>query len=172
MSRIQEFFVEEAEECMRALRDELSNDEPDPIVLYRSARQLRGSAQVARYGGLAGDATELEELLKGVARGDASWDEETEGRVRTALRSLEEEVEGVREGRVQPDPEEREPREDPASGEQTAVEVVPIETLEYQGAAALERALTLREAVEEAAGEEAPSAVVAELFDLIRLGTR
>ena len=170
MSRIQEFFVEEAGECLRALRDALSGDEPDPIVLYRSARQLRGSAQVARYGGVAGDAMELEELLKGVARGDAEWDDEVEDRVRSSLSSLEEEVMGVREGRIQPDPEEREPREAPGGEERAPVEVVPVETLEYRGAAALERALTLREAVEDPDGDPGP--VVAELFDLIRLGTR
>lgn len=52
-----------------------------------------------------------------------------------------------------------------------AEDVVPIESLEYQGDEALERAEALRLPLEDAiiAGEP-PGPIIDELFDLIRLG--
>jgi hypothetical protein len=48
---------------------------------------------------------------------------------------------------------------------------VPIDELEYAGRAALERALELRVALEDAiVAEEPVGGIIEELFDLIRLG--
>ena len=52
-------------------------------------------------------------------------------------------------------------------------QAVPIDTLEYHGHTALERAQTLRAPLEDAiAAGDPPGAILDELFDLIRLGTK
>ena len=171
MNRVRAYFVEEAAECLDALEREFSGGDPDPDEVYRAVRQLRGSAQVARFGALADEARALEAALKPVARGEASWAGLAD-RVRDGTDVLARGVDAVREGRMEQD--EREPLMDEQEpNEPVGAQVVPIETLEYEGHAALERALTLREPLEDAimAGDP-PGAILDELFDLVRLGTK
>lgn len=167
MNRVRAFFVEEADQCLDAIDAELSG-RPDPGALYRSIRLLRGSAQVARFGALAREAGSLESAVKPAARGERPWDEALERRVRQASVALAERVDAVREGRTEQD--EREPMEEKAH--ENGADTVPVETLEYRGEAALQRALALREPLEKAVSDGDPGAVLDELFDLIRLGTK
>lgn len=171
MSRVRTFFVEEAGECLTDLRAELKREAPDPVALHRAARQLRGSAQLARFGAVAGEAGALEaDLKESVATG---WKPGHAAAVEAALEVLEAKVAAVRDGRVEPD--EREPMSDEhvQDAGSTATDPMPLEELEYQGEAALARALDLREPLEKAiAGGEPSNTLVDELFDLIRLGTK
>lgn len=172
MSRVRAYFVEEATECLAAVEAELAGPGPDPEEVHRAIRQFRGSAQVARFGGLAREARSLEESLKPVACGEQSWGDELARQVRDVLPMLTRAVDAVREGRMEPD--EREPLmdEQERTGMETG-EVVAIDALEYEGPAALERAQALRDPLEEAivAGDP-PGAILDELFDLIHLGTK
>ncbi len=171
MNRVSAYFVDEARECLDALETELGGRDPDPGVVYRTVRQLRGSAQVARFGELAEEARALEEALKAAARGEGTWDDDLAGRVREGIRSLARGVDAVREGRLEQD--EREPPMEEQERNETTEEIVPMETLEYSGTAALERARALREPLEDAimAGDP-PGPILDELFDLIRLGEK
>jgi HPt (histidine-containing phosphotransfer) domain-containing protein len=171
MSRVRAFFVEEAEECLEALEQELSGPNPDPGEVHRAVRQLRGSAQVARFGELAREARSLEESLRPVARGEQPWEDGLVRRVWDAIPSLARGVEAVRQGRMEPD--ERERLMDEQGREVDTEDVVPIEALEYRGEVALEQARSLRDPLEDAimAGDP-PGAILDELFDLIRLGTK
>lgn len=172
MNRVRAFFIEEATECLAAARRALSGSTPDPGAVYGAVRRLRGSAQVARFGGLAETARSLEESLRPVARGEAGWDEALGTRVAAGVESLSRDVDAVREGRVEQD--EREPAMDEqARNEAGTGEVVPIETLEYQGDSALAKAQELREPLESAiVSGDPPGAIIDELFELIRLGTK
>lgn len=172
MNRVRAHFVEEAAECLDALEAELSRSDPDPAELHRSMRQLRGSAQVARYGELAAEARTLETALKPVSGGDAPLAPELVDRLRDGMETLARAVDAVREGRMEQD-EREPPMDEQERSEPAAEEVVAIETLEYEGRAALERAGALREPLEAAitAGDP-PGAILDELFDLIRLGTK
>ena len=63
--------------------------------------------------------------------------------------------------------------ENPMEGEARGDGVPGMEELEYRGPAALERALELRAAIEDAVVSQAPvGPLLDELFDLIRLGMR
>lgn len=173
MNRVRAFFVEEATECLGAIRAELAASSPHPGVVHAAVRRLRGSAQMARFGRLADAAWSLERELKLVARGEAAWDDPLRRRVGRELESLARGLEGVRAGRMEQD-EKEPPMDEQRSSESTVTdEVVPVETLEYRGVAALERARTLREPLEAAIGSGEPAdAILDELFDLIRLGTK
>lgn len=63
-------------------------------------------------------------------------------------------------------------RSDDGSMEAGAERIVPIDALEYRGEAALGRALSLREPLEQAVAEGRPEPILDELFDLIRLGAK
>ena len=111
------------------------------------------------------------QTVKAAAHGERPWDAELTDRVRDGTRSLARGVDAVREGRLQQD--EREPPMEEQEREETVGEVVAIETLEYRGAAALERARALREPLEDVILEgDPPGAILDELFDLIRLGEK
>ena len=139
MNRVRAFFVEEATECLGALRSALTSEVPDRDALYAAARRLRGSAQVARFGGVAEEAEALERTLRDAASGP---------------------LDGAVTG-----PE--------SAGDEVVTGVVPIDTLEYRGAAALEQAGSLRKPLEDAIIEgDPPGGILDELFDLIRLGTK
>lgn len=173
MNRVRAFFVEEATECLGAIRTELARTNPHPDAVHAAIRRFRGSALMARFGGLADAAWSLERELKLAARGDARWDDAFRRRVAGELAVLAGGLDAVREGRMERD--EKEPSMEERSSTESTVEaeVVPIEALEYQGAAALERARALRGPLEAAIGSGAPTdAILDELFDLIRLGTK
>ena len=166
MTRLRAFFLEEAMECLRLARDEVSREIPDRWVVYRSIRRLRGSAQLAGYGAVARRAAGLETRTRPES-GGGDWSEELGEMAAAELAALEEAVERVRRGEVEPGDETERIME----GEANAGGVVGIEELEYRGAAALERAMELRPALEDTIIAEAPvGPLLDELFDLIRMG--
>ena len=172
MSRVRAFFVEEATECLGAMRAELAAAAPHTGVLHAAARQLRGSAQMARFGQLTDAAWSLEQALKAAARGDRPWDEALQRRVADEVDALARGVEAVRAGRMEPD-EKESGMDEQASTTTHDPDAAPIERFEYRGAAALERARTLRAPLEAAIeGGEPAGPILDELFDLIRLGTK
>lgn len=172
MNRVRTFFVEEATECLAEIEEELADPSPDTEALYGAVRRLRGSAQVARFGSLAEDAGPIEEVLRRVAHGEMAWDDHLATRVEEEAASLAKAVEAVREGTIEQD--EKEPPMDEQEPETGGIdEVVPAEALEYRGSGALDRAESLRSALEEAlVGGTPPGPILDELFDLIRLGKK
>ncbi len=176
MNRVRSFFFEEAGECMADLRRELAREPLDPAAVHGIVRRFRGSADMARFGALTAQVREIEIWLRDratapVAAGSA---ESVRSRVRHVMGSFERELTEIREGRQEEDPRmEDGMTEAETDGGQGGGEVVPVETLEYQGAAAIERALSLREALEDAIVADEPAGpILDELYDLIRLGTR
>lgn len=189
MSRVRSFFLEEAEACLDTLRAALDGV-PDLAKAYRAVRLFRGSAALARFGELSGQALELEEKLRpyrgrseaGAGRGASEAGEPpAEGvaqQVRSALNQLERGMAAVRSGDMEADPRMEEPMQE--QGAEMGVEgsdVVAMETLEYRGEPALERALSLRGALEEAVDSGSDdsgqrTALLDEVFDLIRLGSK
>lgn len=169
MTRVRDFFLTEAGECVSVARAELADDRPDPARLHSAVRRLRGSAELARLPTVAEAAAAMEVRLKPLARSRAAWTDALAEQARLELNTVESAVEAVRTGRLEP--EQR--REDDVDQGQTdgVDEVVAIEDLEYRGRPALERALELRPALEEAiAGDEPAQPILEEVFDLVRLG--
>ena len=165
MSRVRTFFLEEATECLRIAREEVTRDIPDRSVVHRAVRRLRGSAQLARYPTLAREARVLESRTR--PEEGNGWTAALAEETVQGLAALEDGVEAVREGRIEPGEETGNAME----GEATDPGMIGIEELEYRGAAALERAMELRTALEDAVVSEAPvGPIIDELFDLIRLG--
>ncbi|HUG42158.1 MAG TPA: hypothetical protein VMM12_16940 [Longimicrobiales bacterium] len=169
MSRVRAFFVEEGTECLTTARAEIGRVAPDRAVVYRAIRRLRGSAQVARFGGLAREAARVEERVRPAAD-DGGWSPELTAFAEAALAGLHAALEAVRAGEVEP----MEEMKATMDGEATVGGVggaVGVEELEYRGPAALERALELRSAIEDAVVGDAPvGPLLDELFALIRLG--
>jgi HPt (histidine-containing phosphotransfer) domain-containing protein len=162
---VRTFFLEEAAECLDVLRGALSSG-GDRRVVHAAARRLRGSAQMARYGALAREAGALEAALREGPGGASPSSDPASPELERRLRSLEEGLDAVRDGTMQQDPRKEEPMDTAVATER----VVPIETLEYSPAAALKRALDLRDALEAAIVEDRPTGpILDELFDLIRL---
>lgn len=187
MSRVRSFFLREADECLAAMGAEVDAESMDVPALYGAVRRFRGSAQMARFDGVARTAAALERRLRPYAAGDPARtagsapdgqsgpasDAALRGVVREVLRSLRAEMEAVRQGRMEEDPRMEAGMEEREEQDGREAEVVPIETLEYRGEAALERALELRSAIEAAVGPDASvGPVLDELFDLIRLGAK
>lgn len=168
MSRVRDFFVDEAGECLRAARTELARQAPDRSVVYRAVRRLRGSAQLARFAPIEGEAAALESSLR-PEPGAVGFPAELRGAAGAGLDRLEAALARVRSGAM-----------NPGDGSETTMEadgradgVVGMEELEYRGRAALERAIELRAAIEDAVVGQAPvGPLLDELFDLIRLGMR
>lgn len=168
MNRTRAFFLEEATECLVAARAELEREEPDPAAVHRAVRRLRGTAQVARFTGIATRAASLEGRLRD-APGAAEWPPDVRRATAEALRWLESALAEVRSGEVEPEIR----GDEQMDGEAREEGDVGIEDLEYRGRAALERAMQLREVIEEATVTGASVApLLDELFDLIRLGMR
>lgn len=188
MSRVRSFFLREAGECLAAMGTEVERESMELSTVYGAVRRLRGSAQMARFDGVARRAGVLERRLRSYMGGGSpgrggsdadsgrtgSSEEEIRREVREVVRSLRADVAAVREGRLEEDPrmETGMDAHEEQDG-QDGVEVVPIETLEYRGDAALERALELRSAIEDVVVSDGSAGpVLDELFDLIRLGAK
>jgi chemotaxis protein histidine kinase CheA len=172
MSRVRDFFLEEAEQSLAVLRDEGLVEAGAAAPLHAAARRLRGNAQVARYGGVAALAYPIERRLKRLERGEEPWAHETRRILDEEVAALADAVQSVREGRVERESmRERameDPRENPDAGQEPEVSV---HDLEYRGVAALRRATDLRKPLEEALAESRDVApILDELFDLIGLG--
>lgn len=168
MNRTRAFFLEEATECLAAARAELERETPDLAVVHRAVRRLRGTAQVARFTGIATRSASLEGRLRD-APGAAGWPPDVRRATAETLRWLESALAEVRSGEVEPEIQ----GDEQMDGEAREEGDVGIEDLEYHGRAALERAMQLREVIEEATMTGASVApLLDELFDLIRLGMR
>lgn len=168
MSRVRSFFVEEATGCLQIARTELSSELPDRAALYRAVRRLRGSAQLARFGGVAHEAGALETLLR-PEPGNEGWSLALGAAAKPGLLRLEAAIDRVRAGEI----ETMDEMETVMEGEARVEGTVGMEELEYRGKAALEQALELRQAMEEAVTGRGPAGpLLDELFDLIRLGMR
>jgi HPt (histidine-containing phosphotransfer) domain-containing protein len=168
VSRIRAFFLEEAAECLRVARSELDREGAERGAVHRAVRRLRGSAELARFTGIATRARALEARLRD-APGGASWPPDLRAAAAEGIDWLEGALEDVRSGAMEPENQ----REKPMEGEVRAGDVVGIEELEYRGNAALERAIELRAFLEDAiesGGTVTP--LMDELFDLIRLGMK
>jgi HPt (histidine-containing phosphotransfer) domain-containing protein len=172
MSRMRAYFVQEALDCLETARSALVGD-PDLDAVYGAVRRLRGSAQMARFGELAETALALERRLRPApGRPEAATLERV---VRDTLEVLAIGVEAVRNGELEEDTEPEDTMDEQAVGgtEVAGGEVVALETLEYRGERALERAVELRGALENAIVSDEPSGpILDELFDLIRLGAQ
>lgn len=197
MSRVRTFFLREGAECLSTIREEVGKPTMDAGVVYRAIRRFRGSAQMAGLSGPAERALTLEERLRRDpeevrdrprqpgGHEDAGGTEALRPEVLTVLELLEQDVEAVREGRLEGDPRMEAGMEEQGVGVgagagaesgpagEAAADVVPIEDLEYRGEAALDRALQLRPALQNAIVSDEPSGpLLEELFDLIRLGLK
>ena len=169
MTRVRDFFLEEATECLAGARAEIAADEPDPAQFHATIRRLRGSAELARFPAVVQAAATLEARLKPLARAGEPWVDALAEDARVALDSVESTLESIREGRLEPEQRTEERMDEQQTG--GADEVVAIEDLEYHGRPALERALELRPVLEEAiAGDEPAQPILEEVFDLVRLG--
>jgi chemotaxis protein histidine kinase CheA len=168
MSRVRSFFIREATDSLETLREELVRETPDLRRSHAAARLLRGSAQMARFGALARQAEVLEGALRSASRGAAEWTAEGAASARRQLGAIEGAVEAVRTGRTEADSRTEAAMDGQQGG---GAGVVPIEEMEYGGRRALERALEMRGALEDAiVAEEPVGPLLEELFDLIRLG--
>ena len=168
MNRLTRFFLEEAEDCLGSLRAELERASPEVAPLHRAARRLRGSAQMARYEDVVRSALALERSLR---EGDPSTlaAEEVE-EVRRRIEELEREVEAVRAGRATRNSSTEWPMDDQHTEQGADPVSVDISALEYRGNAALDRATSLREPLEDRLGAGEPvETILDELFDLVRL---
>lgn len=179
MSRLRSFFVREATECLDAISAAVRQEPVETESLYRAARRLRGSAQMARFGGVADRAGRLERRAKSELEPSHSESEaETESEATLAVEAhgavedLERDVEAIRVGDIEQDPKEEAAMESQGMDESASdVPIASLDTLEYRGERALERALDLREALEDAIVSDQPAGpILDELFDLIRLG--
>ncbi|NIU74613.1 MAG: hypothetical protein GWN71_13830, partial [Gammaproteobacteria bacterium] len=84
VSRVLDFFREEARTCldgMRAVLAASTEQSVDAEILYRHARRLRGSAQMARQAEIQTLAAELEGAARKLAGADVAWS----ARVREAV---------------------------------------------------------------------------------------
>lgn len=181
MSRVRSFFLSEAERWMAELRAHAGESPLDIDGSYRAIRRFRGNAQMARFGGLATTARRLEARLRPyMGSGQVPNEATLRDEIRAVLQSLEQGVDAVRNGRLEADPKVEAGMNEQGRNEQGMENrgtkgrgVVSADSLEYRGAGALERALSLREALENAIVEERQTGpILDELFDLIRLGTR
>lgn len=169
MNATRAFFIEEATECLGAARSELERAAPDPAALHRAVRRLRGTAQVARLTGIATRAASLEERLRDATGSTSGWSPDLGASAARSLLWLESALERVISG----DTEHGNQGGEEMDREVRAEGGVDIEELAYRGGAALERAVKLRPAIEEATTTAVPlDPLLDELFDLIRLGMK
>lgn len=182
--RLNDFLAREAGDYLERVSRLLTGSAvPDANELLRLARGVRGSAQMAGAGEVAGLAERLEREARTLAAGGAEWTEEARER---CLR-LAAELEGLLHAADGVIPisdlfyDDELPQlgsERPESGTGApgtaadAADVVPIEELLYSGGSALGAAAALKPSLEAAvaAGDRDRSvALLEELFDLIDL---
>ncbi len=88
MSRVLEFFREEARSCLAGLEAALQDDAVDGEALHRHARRLRGSAQMARQTEIQALAGEVEAAARALAAGERPYDATTQETLAVALNRL------------------------------------------------------------------------------------
>lgn len=182
MSRVRSFFLAEADRWLAELRKHVDRSPLDVDAIYRAVRRFRGNAQMARFSGLATTARRLETRVRPLmGRGAAADGALLRPEIRAVLESLERGVDAVRDGRLTEDSnveagmDEQGMSEQGVRGKNGSAEgdAVAVETLEFRGDEALDRALSLREPLEDAIVEDRQAGpILDELFDLIRLGAK
>src|SRR5690349_23504099 len=86
-----EFFILEASdyiEQLDGLVTRASGGAPDPDAFTRNARSLRGSATMAKLGGLADLSTALERIGRSLRDGSLKWDAALQGAAIAAIDDL------------------------------------------------------------------------------------
>jgi hypothetical protein len=94
-----DFFTLEASEYVEQLDGlvaQASAGPPDPVAFGRTARALRGSATMAKVGGIADLAAGLERLAKQVKDGELPWDARVRGVAIAAIDDAKILIRGVR----------------------------------------------------------------------------
>jgi chemotaxis protein histidine kinase CheA len=173
----------------------------DPREMLRLARGVRGSAQMAEVETIAGVAGRVEEALQAVTTHGVRWTEEVRQLAAETVRDIQVLMRALNrwgpaeEARVRTAIERWDDLDPDAAAEVPSIarffyddagphvvsepplpaDVVRVESLLLRGDDALRAALALRPAVESAARGSAGAgdlnALLAELFDLVRLGT-
>jgi len=89
VTTMREYFEAESATCLTRLERLIGErDAADPQELYRLARALRGTAQMAREDRVYRAAVALEGAARAVARGSLRWEEDARQRVAATLRDL------------------------------------------------------------------------------------
>ncbi|HEX6588922.1 MAG TPA: Hpt domain-containing protein [Longimicrobiales bacterium] len=88
MPTLREYFLKEAPEYLARLDELAASPAPAGEELLRSARSLRGAAQMAREERVRRVASALEVAAREVARGARPWNDDTRQRVRDSVADL------------------------------------------------------------------------------------
>jgi chemotaxis protein histidine kinase CheA len=88
MATLTEFFESEATRYLQRLNQLAADPSPDANEVYRNARALRGSAQMAREDRVYRSALALEAGARAVAQGSLAWSEDVASRVRSSVADL------------------------------------------------------------------------------------
>lgn len=137
--RLLDFFTLEAGEYLTRLESlaaQQSMSSPDATRFAAAARGLRGSATMAKAGGVSKLATSVERIAAGVVQGSVSWEAELQRSLVGAIEDLKLLVRSVREWGAEQDAlvEEsirRLARYAPAREERREDQIVPISQLFY-----------------------------------------
>jgi chemotaxis protein histidine kinase CheA len=88
MATLSEFFETEAKRYLDRLNELVDHTSPDVNEVYRNARGLRGSAQMARQDPVYRTALALETGARAVAQGALSWSDDIAKHVRQSVEDL------------------------------------------------------------------------------------
>lgn len=88
MATLSEFFDTEAKRYLDRLNELVDHTSPDVNEVYRNARGLRGSAQMARHDSAYRTALALETGARAVAQGALSWSDDIAKHVRQSVEDL------------------------------------------------------------------------------------
>lgn len=175
--RLNDFLAREAGDYLsRMTRLLTASGRPDPAELSRLAHGVRGSAQMAGAAEIAELAERLERQLRGLAAGEAEWEEGVRERLLRDIASLEDLL-ATGASPIIPISDlfhdDDGPHVIPApAGSASDAGVPDIDQFLYAGSAALSAAASLRPGLSAAVDEGDPDrtrALLDELFDLIRL---
>ncbi len=89
MATLTEFFDTEARRYIDRLRELAGESAPDANEVYRNARALRGSAQMAREDRVYRSALAFETAARAVAQGALAWSDDVASRVRESVTDLQ-----------------------------------------------------------------------------------
>ncbi|MEJ2679301.1 MAG: hypothetical protein P8174_09550 [Gemmatimonadota bacterium] len=158
MSRLLTFFRHEAAEQIASMRACMLDG--DAEELYRHARVLRGSAQMAQQEVVRQLAATVEAMAGQLARGEITWDDTVRTELNSATAELERQVGDAEEHVTRMQAEDE-------VGEQ---DIVPISEFLYSGDRAFDRVRELRAALEQHIHDPEGLELLAELYELIELG--
>ena len=88
MATLREYFLKEAPEYLARLDELAASPAPERDELLRSARALRGAAQMAREDRVVRVASALEVAAREISRGARPWNDDTRQRVRDTVADL------------------------------------------------------------------------------------